>query len=121
MQFEHAFVAAGGVLAAGVDPTGLGGAIAGLGDQRNYQLLFEAGFTPSQVIRIMSYNGARTLGVDGELGSVEPGKVADLAVMEGDLAADPGAIRHVKLVFKDGVGYDSDRLFEAVRGRVGIN
>lgn len=121
MQFEHAFVEAGGVLAAGVDPTGLGGAIAGLGDQRNYQLLLEAGFRPSQIIRILSYNGARTLGVDGELGSVEPGKLADLAVMQGDLVADPGAIRHVKLVFKDGVGYDSDRLIEAVKGRVGIN
>ncbi|MFW6090078.1 MAG: amidohydrolase family protein, partial [Gemmatimonadota bacterium] len=121
MEFEKAFVEAGGVLAAGVDPTGLGGAIAGFGDQRNYQLLHEAGFTPSQVIQIMSLHGAKVLGVDDELGSVEPGKVADLAVMEGDLASDPGAIRRVHLVFKDGVGYDSERLIESVKGRVGIN
>ena len=121
MEFERAFVEAGGVLAAGVDPTGLGGAIAGFGDQRNYQLLHEAGFTPSQVIQIMSYNGARILGVDDELGTIESGKVADLAVMEGDLPEDPSAIRRVHLVFKDGVGYDSGRLVEAVKGRVGIN
>lgn len=121
MQFERAFVEAGGLLAAGVDPTGLGGAIAGFGDQRNYQLLHEAGFTPVEVIQIMSLNGARVLGVDDELGSIEPGKIADLAVMEGNLTADPGAIRKVHLVFKDGVGYDSDRLIESVKGRVGIN
>lgn len=121
MEFEKAFVEAGGVLAAGVDPTGLGGAIAGFGDQRNYQLLHEAGFTPAQVVQIMSLNGAKVLGVDDELGSVEPGKIADLAVMEGDLTSDPGAIRRVNLVFKDGVGYDSERLIESVKGRVGIN
>lgn len=121
MEFERAFVEAGGLLAAGVDPTGLGGAIAGLGDQRNYQLLHEAGFTPTEVIQIMSLNGAKILGVDDELGSIEPGKIADLAVMEGDLTADPGAIRRVNLVFKDGVGYDSDALIESVKGRVGIN
>lgn len=121
MEFERAFVEAGGVLAAGVDPTGLGGAIAGFGDQRNYQLLHEAGFAPEEVIQIMTLNGARILGVDGELGTVEAGKVADLAVMEGDLAADPGAIREVHLVFKDGVGYDSEKLIESVKGRVGIN
>jgi imidazolonepropionase-like amidohydrolase len=109
------------VLAAGVDPTGLGGAIAGFGDQRNYQLLREAGFTPAQVVQIMSLNGAKVLGVDDELGSVEPGKIADLAVMEGDLTSDPGAIRRVHLVFKDGVGFDSERLIESVKGRVGIN
>ena len=121
MEFERAFVEAGGLLAAGVDPTGLGGAIAGFGDQRNYQLLVEAGFTPEQTVQIMSLNGAKILGVEEELGSLEPGKLADLVVMEGDLTSDPGAIRRVKLVFKDGVGYDSELLIAAVKGRVGIN
>ena len=54
MAFEREFVAAGGNLAAGVDPTGLGGALAGYGDQRNYELFIEAGFTPAQAIRIMT-------------------------------------------------------------------
>jgi hypothetical protein len=54
MAFEKAFVDAGGLLASGVDPAGLGGALAGYGDQRNCELLLETGFTPTQVIRIMT-------------------------------------------------------------------
>jgi imidazolonepropionase-like amidohydrolase len=121
MAYERAFVAAGGLLAAGVDPTGNGGALPGYGDQRNFELLSEAGFTPEQVVQIMTLNGARVLGVDRDLGSVEPGKLADLVVVRGDLVADPGAIKQVVTVFKDGIGYDSAKLFALVKGRVGIN
>ncbi|HVH10120.1 MAG TPA: amidohydrolase family protein [Gemmatimonadales bacterium] len=121
MAFERAFVAAGGLLAAGVDPTGIGGALAGFGDQRNYELLIEAGFTPAQVVQIMTLNGARILGVDRRLGSVETGKLADLVVLQGDLPTMPAAIREVRIVFKDGVGYDSAKLIASVKERVGIN
>jgi len=121
MVFDRAFVAAGGRLAAGVDPTGFGGALAGFGDQRNYELLVEAGFTPAQTIQIMSANGAKILGVYDKLGSIERGKLADLVVLEGDLTKDPGVIRKVTTVFKDGVGYDSAKLIAAVKGRVGID
>ena len=120
MTFERGFVEAGGILAAGVDPTGIGGAIAGFGDQRNYELLSEAGFDASTVVRIVSANGARILGVDDELGTIETGKLADLLVLEGDLASDPSVIRNVVVVFKDGVGYDSRRIIASVRGQVGI-
>lgn len=119
-DFERMFVAAGGLLAAGVDPTGIGGALPGLGDQRNYELLIEAGFSPVETIRIMSYNGARILGIDDETGSVTVGKNADLVVIRGNPIADPAAIRNVVTVFRDGVGYDSAKLFESVRGIVGI-
>ena len=68
MAFERAFVAAGGVLGAGVDPTGMGGALAGYGDQRNYELFIEAGFTPQQAVQIMTANGAKILGVEKQLG-----------------------------------------------------
>jgi imidazolonepropionase-like amidohydrolase len=121
MAFEKAFFDAGGVLAAGVDPTGIGGALPGFGDQRNYELFIEAGFTPEQAVQIMSANGARTLGMYDSLGSVEPGKLADLVVLSGDLPADPAVIRNVTTVFKDGIGYDSPRLIAAVRGRIGID
>jgi imidazolonepropionase-like amidohydrolase len=109
------------LLAAGVDPTGSGGALAGFGDQRNYELLIEAGFTPTQAVQIMTGNGARILGVHDQLGTVEAGKLADLVVLRGDLAAEPTVIRQVTVVFKDGVGYDSPKLIDAVRGRVGID
>ena len=119
--YEVAFVRAGGLLGAGVDPTGNGGALPGFGDQRNFELLIESGFTPVQAIQIMSLNGAKILGVYDKLGSIERGKLADLVVLQGDLAADPSVIRKVTTVFKDGVGYDSAKLIAAVKGRVGID
>jgi imidazolonepropionase-like amidohydrolase len=121
MAFEKAFHDAGGLLAAGVDPTGIGGALPGFGDQRNYELFIEAGFTPADAIRIMSLNGARILGVDRDLGSVEVGKLADLVVLRGDLVAAPPVINQPHYVFKDGVGYDVEPLVASVTGRVGIN
>jgi imidazolonepropionase-like amidohydrolase len=120
MEYERAFVQAGGLLAAGVDPTGNGGALPGYGDQRNYELLVEAGFSPGEAVRIMSANGAKVLGVDRELGTVAAGKIADLVLIRGDVASTPIAIRNVVTVFKDGVGYDSARLIASVKGMVGV-
>ena len=119
-EFERAFVKAGGLLGAGVDPTGMGGALPGYGDQRNYELLIEAGFTPVEAIRIMTLNGATVLGVADRLGSVATGKVADLVVIRGNPVATPGDIRNVTIVFKDGVGYDSPKLLGSVKGIVGV-
>ena len=118
--FERAFARAGGLLGAGVDPTGIGGALPGFGDQRNYELLIEAGFTPVETIQIMTLNGAKILGVDGELGSIAPGKIADLVVIRGNPIATHGDIRNVVTVFKDGVGYDAAKLIGATKGLVGI-
>ncbi len=120
MEFDRMFVAAGGLLAAGSDPTGNGGALPGFGDQRNHELLVEAGFSPVESIRIMTLNGAKVLGVDKDLGSIEAGKIADLIVTRGNPAATPADIRNVTIVFKDGVGYDSQKLLTAVRGVVGV-
>ncbi len=121
MAFERAFVAAGGLLAAGVDPTGIGGALPGFGDQRNYDLLIEAGFSPPVALQIMTLNGARVLGIDKELGTIAVGKIADLVVVKGDIVKEPRQIQNTVVVFKDGVGYDPKLLIESVKGRVGIN
>jgi hypothetical protein len=121
MAFEKAFVDAGGVLACGVDPTGNGGALPGYGDQRNHELLREAGFSVQQVVQIMSLNGARVLGMQDRIGSIETGKNADLVLLDGDLVTDPSVIRRVVTVFKDGVGFDPERVVAPARGRVGIN
>ena len=118
--FEKTFFDAGGLLAAGVDPTGMGGALPGYGDQRNYELLIEAGFTPEQVIQIMTLNGARVLGEDARFGSVKAGKLADLVVIKGDPVARHAEIRNVTLVFKEGLGYNSPKLIESVKGLVGL-
>ena len=119
-QFERAFVQRGGMLLAGLDPTGYGGVIAGYGDQREVELLVESGFTPVQAIEIATMNGARFLGMEKEIGSIESGKAADLVLVTGNPAQDIRAIEHVELVFKDGVGYDPAKLVQAANGTVGL-
>jgi imidazolonepropionase-like amidohydrolase len=120
MDFERAFVQAGGLLIAGPDPTGNGGVVAGFGDLREVELLVEAGFTPAEAIKIASLNGAKFLGEDARVGSIAVGKQADLMVVKGNPAANIGDIEKVEIVFKDGVGYDSEKLIQSVQGLVGI-
>ena len=120
MQFERDFVKAGGLLLAGEDPTGYGGDLAGFGDQRELELLVEAGFTPVEAIHIASANGAQFLGELDRIGTLAPGKLADLVVVHGNPAANISDIEKTEIVFKDGVGYDSAKLIESVRGSVGL-
>ena len=120
MDFERAFVQAGGLLMAGLDPTGNGGVVAGFGDLREVELLVEAGFTPLEAIKIASLNGAKFLGEDARIGWIAAGKQADLMVVKGNPAANISDIEKVEIVFKDGVGYDSEKLIQSVQGLVGI-
>ncbi len=84
-EFERAFVQAGGLLLAGEDPTGMGGDLAGFGDQREVELLVEeAGFTPLEAIHIATANGAQYLGELDRIGTIAAGKQADLVVIKGD-------------------------------------
>ena len=120
MEFEFGFVKAGGTLLAGEDPTGLGGDLAGFGDQREVELLVEAGFSPLEAIHIATENGARFLGDADRIGTIAAGKHADLVVIKGDPSRQIEDIENVEIVFKDGIGYDSAKLIESVRGLVGI-
>ncbi len=119
MEFEYAFAKAGGLLLAGLDPTGMGGVIAGYGDQREVELLVDAGFTPLEAIHIATANGAQFLGDSDRVGTIAIGKQADLVVIKGDPSTKIEDIENVEIVFKDGVGYDSAKLIESVRGVVG--
>ena len=121
MQFEHDFVKAGGLLLAGEDPTGYGGDLAGFGDQREVELLVEAGFSPVEAIHIATENGAKFLGEGDTIGTLAAGKAADLVVIDGDPSAKIEDIEKTGLVFKDGVGYDSAKLIESIRGSVGLH
>ncbi|MHB8609083.1 MAG: amidohydrolase family protein [Candidatus Acidiferrales bacterium] len=120
MDFEHDFVKQGGLLLAGLDPTGYGGVIAGFGDQREVELLVEAGFTPVEAIHIATSNGAEFLGELDKIGTLAVGKAADIVVLQGDPSANIKDIEKVELVFKDGVGYDSAKLIDSVKGLVGL-
>jgi imidazolonepropionase-like amidohydrolase len=120
MQFERAFVKAGGLLLAGLDPTGIGGIVAGFGDQREVELLVEAGFTPVEAIKIATLNGAQFIGEADHIGSLVNGKQADIVIVHGDPSTKVEDIENVDVVFKDGVGYDSAKLIESAKGQVGI-
>ena len=119
MELEHAFVARGGLLIAGSDPVGLFGSVPGFADHREIELLVEAGFMPVQAIRIATLNGAIFLGRQNQIGSISVGKNADLVVIKGDPAARISDIENVELVFKDGVGYDSQKLLDSAKGHYG--
>jgi imidazolonepropionase-like amidohydrolase len=121
LEFERAFVKAGGLLVAGCDPTGNGSAVAGFGDQRNLELLVEGGFTPVEAIRIAALNGAKFLGLSDRIGSIAAGKQADLVLIDGNPASRISDVQKVSLVFKDGVGFDPEKLIQSVHGQVGVH
>jgi imidazolonepropionase-like amidohydrolase len=105
---------------AGTDPTGGGGVIPGFSNQRQLELLVEAGFSPLEAIKIGTLNGAAYLGRDASVGSIAIGKQADLIVINGNPAMTIVDVRNVETVFKHGVGYDPAKLTESVKGRVGL-
>jgi len=120
MDFELAFSKAGGLLLAGPDPTGNGGVLPGFGDQREIELLVEAGFTPPKAIHIATENGAIYLGRQNRIGTLASGKQADIVLIKGDPSKKIEDIENVETVFKSGIGYDSEKLIESVKGQVGI-
>ena len=111
----------GGLLVAGTDPTGAGRTVAGYANQRTVEILVESGFSIEEAIKICSLNGAVYLERQKDIGTVEKGKKADLVLINGSLKKNPKNIRKMEIVFKDGFGYDSKKMFESVQGMVGLN
>ena len=120
MEFGRSFVRAGGLLLAGSDGD-LEAVIAGFAEQRELEMLVEAGFTSEEAVEIASLNGARFLKEASRIGSLEVGKQADIMIVKGDPAKNIRDIEKVELVFKDGIGYDSKKLIASVKGQVGIH
>jgi imidazolonepropionase-like amidohydrolase len=118
-KMEKMFSDAGGLLTVGTDPTGNGATLAGYGSQQSIELLTRAGFTPIEAIRIATYNGAKALGLQDKIGSIEVGKTADLVVIDGDISQNIQNIRKITWVFKKGVGFNSQKIFNSVKGEVG--
>ncbi|MFY0591198.1 amidohydrolase family protein [Roseivirga sp.] len=119
MAWEKSFYEAGGKLLAGTDPTGAGRTIAGYANQRVIELFIEAGFSLATAIKISSLDGAKFLERANKVGSIEVGKQADIVLINGDLEADVSNIRKMEIVFKDGIGFDSQKIFESMKGKVG--
>jgi imidazolonepropionase-like amidohydrolase len=121
LAWEKQFFDGGGLLVAGTDPTGAGRTIAGYADWREIELLVEGGFSIPQAVQICTQNGAKYLGRDHEIGTVGVGKRADLVLIDGDLGSDVRNIRKTMVVFKGGVGFDTQKIMASVKGRVGLN
>ena len=111
----------GGLLVVGTDPTGFGGVVAGYSNQRALELLVQAGFSPLEAVKIATLNGAKYLGRDSRIGTIAAGKQADLIVVRGDPSTRIEDVENVEIVFKKGVGFDSPKIFESVKGQVGLH
>ncbi len=98
-DFARRFVAAGGKIHAGSDPNHI---VPAFGLHVELELLVEAGLSPLQVIQAASLNVAQAWRKDKDYGSVEKGKVADLAIVRGDPVKDITATQNVEMVFQDG-------------------
>jgi len=120
LSWIRKFYDMGGKLVIGTDPTGAGRTIAGYANIWTLEMLIKNGFTTSQAVRLCTSSGAEYLKRQYETGSIQKGRAADMILMEGNLASDPGSIRHIEYVFKDGIGYDSKKIFESVKGKVGL-
>jgi hypothetical protein len=118
MEFEYQYYKMGGLLCSGVDA---GRHVApGFGDQRNYELLIEAGFTTAEAIQIMTSNGAKALGRT-DIGSIEIGKRADFVILNGDLDKEDATIEKVETVFKNGIGYNPELILKETIGQFGLD
>ncbi|QNK01156.1 amidohydrolase family protein [Dyella telluris] len=120
-RMEKQYADAGGLLLAGTDPTGYGGVVPGYSSKREVELLVEAGFGFEQAVKVATANGAKYLGRDDNVGTLVVGKRADLVVIDGDPAKNTSDIEHMPYVFKNGVGYDTQKIFDATRDTVGLH
>jgi imidazolonepropionase-like amidohydrolase len=78
-----------------------------------------AGISPAAVLHAATINGARALGVDDRLGSIEAGKLADMVVVCGNPLDDIKAARDISFVIKDGIAYDPAELLQSAVGKIG--
>ncbi len=117
--FVGALHEAGGIVLAGTDPV-LPSLIPGHGLHRELENLVEAGLTPLEAVEAATITSALVLGVADRTGSLEPGKRADLYIVEGDPTNDISVLDSGVLVVKGGVFYDPGELRASVLGGIGL-
>ena len=89
-------------------------ALSGIMLHRELELEVKAGIPPAKALQVATLNAARLLKQDKELGSIAPGKLADVVLVEGNPAQQISDVRRCRIVMKDGVLYQSDKLYAAV-------
>jgi len=91
----------------------------GFAYHRELLALVDAGLPIISILKAATINGANALGVADKLGSIEPGKLADLFIVKGDPFEDIKAARNIKWVIKGGVLYDPETLLKSAEGMIG--
>lgn len=92
------------------------GQLQGLAAHWEMWMLHEGGFSPMEVLRAATLHGAEYIGLDQDLGSIEPGKLADLVVLDGDPLEDIRATARPRWVIKNGRLYEAERMAERLTG-----
>lgn len=120
LELKSLFDAGGAhLLIVGTDEPVYTDLLPGFAYHRELLAMTKAGIPPVVVLKAATINGARALGIDDRLGSIEAGKFADLYVVRGNPLDDIKVARDVSFVVKDGVAYDPVELLQSAEGRIG--
>jgi imidazolonepropionase-like amidohydrolase len=110
LRFIQMCYRAGARLIAGTDGPGLGPMLPGFGLHSEMELLVKAGLTPLDALRAATSTAAQALNADKDLGTIEPGKLADLVILDADPLQNISNARRIYRVLKDGQIYDPQEL-----------
>jgi imidazolonepropionase-like amidohydrolase len=105
---------AGVTIVMGTDAGNIG-TLHGPSIHREMKMMVESGLTPLQVLRSATFDGEKTMGLEGKAGEVEAGMLADLLILDADPLADIGNLAKVYRTIKGGVVYDPEALMESIR------
>jgi imidazolonepropionase-like amidohydrolase len=124
LELVRLFAAEGVPMLAGTDCVGAAWVIAGSSLHREFDELASAGLSPLTVLQMATLNPARFLGLDDELGTVEPGRAADLVLLDADPIADVANLHRISAVVRAGAYYsaaDLDAMKAAIAAGPGVD
>jgi imidazolonepropionase-like amidohydrolase len=119
-EIKRFYDAGGGrLITLGTDHPSWGEYLSGFASHRELQAFVLAGITPADALKMATINGARALRMSDALGSIEPGKLADLVVVRGNPLEDIRHTRQVRRVMVRGELHDAQALLDSAKGRLG--